>query len=66
MSGRLCAQRGRTNIIGLRCAAMAKSWLCRLRWHRWVKRVNDSGEAYIVCARCNRDGDMPQRSLMAP
>ena len=45
---------------------MKRTGLCRLGWHRWVKRVNDSGEPYIMCARCGKDGDMPQRPLMSP
>jgi hypothetical protein len=53
-------------LIGLRCAAMNPTWLCRLGWHRLVRRVKDSGEPYIVCARCNKDGDMPMRPTIGP
>lgn len=36
---------------------MAKAWRCRLAWHKWAKRVNDSGQAYLVCVRCGKQDD---------
>jgi hypothetical protein len=36
-----------------------KNWKCRIGWHRWAKRLNDSGETYLVCRRCAKYTDMP-------
>lgn len=36
---------------------MATTWRCRVGWHQWFKRVNDSGEAYLVCVRCGKQDD---------
>jgi hypothetical protein len=35
-----------------------KSWRCRLRWHRWVRRYVDDGAQYVVCTRCGHEGDV--------
>ena len=36
---------------------MAKHLLCRVGWHKWVKHVNDSHQAYRTCRRCNKHDD---------
>ena len=36
---------------------MAKRLLCRIGWHTWSKRVNDSGQAYLTCVRCGKHDD---------
>src|SRR5262249_22567606 len=33
---------------------MAKSFLCRIGWHKWRTEVNDSGERYKTCRRCRK------------
>lgn len=36
---------------------MAKHLLCRVGWHKWVRHVNDSHQAYRTCRRCNKHDD---------
>ncbi len=36
---------------------MAKRWRCRIGLHKWAKRVNDSGQAYLTCVRCGKHDD---------
>ena len=36
---------------------MARQLLCHVGWHKWAKRVNDSGQAYLVCVRCGKHND---------
>lgn len=39
----------------------ARSLRCRLGFHAWVIRTNDTGERYEECRRCGEVGtDMPQ------
>jgi hypothetical protein len=36
---------------------MAKHVMCHIRLHKWIKRVNDAGQPYLVCARCGKHHD---------
>jgi hypothetical protein len=36
---------------------MTRDMRCLVGWHKWVKRVNDSGQAYLVCRRCQKQDD---------
>ena len=36
---------------------MARTWRCRVGWHKWTKRVNDAHESYLVCMRCGKHDD---------
>jgi hypothetical protein len=36
---------------------MAKHPLCWIGMHAYVKRVNDSNQAYLVCRRCGKHHD---------
>jgi hypothetical protein len=41
--------------------------LCRVGWHRWVKRrYEDSGEAYMKCSRCGKETDVGVRPPANP
>ena len=41
----------------VQCGEMAKHLLCLVGMHKWIKRVNDSGQSYLTCARCGKHDD---------
>jgi hypothetical protein len=52
-SGRLQEARRRGRRV-----VMAKKLRCWVAWHRWVRHVNDQGEAYFRCADCEKFKDI--------
>jgi hypothetical protein len=44
---------------------MVKKLRCWLGWHRWERHVNDEGQAYWLCADCDKFKDI-RGNLDAP
>jgi hypothetical protein len=39
---------------------MSKPWTCRLGWHKWTRHSTEDGQAYLQCARCDKENPNTQ------
>ena len=45
---------------------MAKSWLCRIGNHHWLRKEDDQGAHYLECERCGKRSEPEAGPLIGP
>ena len=45
---------------------MAKSWLCRIGNHHWLRKEDAQGAHYLECERCGKRSEPEAGPLIGP
>ena len=45
---------------------MAKSWLCRIGNHHWLRKEDEQGAQYLECERCGKRSEPEGGPLIGP
>jgi len=51
---------------GAQSRGMAKSWLCRIGNHHWLRKEDEQGAQYLECERCGKRSEPEAGPLIGP